>query len=99
MSETTTIAVPLWTAVVAACSVLGSAIGGTIWVMQTFQTKHDARNDRVELQERIDQVEEEAIERSRQVETKIEKVGHAVNKIGQDVSYIRGQLEKDGLRG
>lgn len=97
MTETTTVVVPLWAAVVAALSVLGSTIGGTIWVMQTFQTKAEAQRDKQDLENSIEEVQEGVRSKANDIESRQNKMEPIVSKVAQDVSYIRGRLEK-GVR-
>jgi hypothetical protein len=93
-NEASSLVVPLWPAVVAALSVIGSAIGGTIWVMQTFQTKHDAARDRESLQSLIEEGDSEVKDREQGFEKRVAKMEDLVGKVAQDVSFIRGRLER-----
>lgn len=54
----------------------------TLWAVNTFQTKTDAKEQRLELRREIDNVT-----------TSVKDMESRINKIGDDVSYIRGRME------
>lgn len=54
----------------------------TLWAVNTFQTKSDAREQRLELRREIDNVS-----------STVKDMESRINKIGDDVSYIRGRME------
>ena len=77
--DATTLVVPLWPAISVAGGLFTFLIGVVVWVLTTFERRHDA------------------IARAAEVETRVANLESNIHQIGENVSYIRGWLEKGGM--